>query len=226
MVDLTLHLIDGPFVAFSIDYILYIMRLEPILQLYDHNLKLQIVPNIDAWFQVQTQQRYSQRGFLDMVAAFRAGLEKSYSYNDLRALASYTTIVTKLAVIERLPDFKKHYWIEDLDPVQLESNLAPLVRDQFEQLRVKLGDDGFYNYLCRLWKFAIKYYPSLAPTFERLIGRLDRTPTEPHLPTTAELDQTLLKAVLTIVFERKTTAFKNVPLDIQERLDVINGRRS
>lgn len=223
-VDLVLHSIDGPFVAFNIDHDLWFMRLTPIPKVYSEDLKPQLIPNLDSWFQAKTHQRYSLQTFKDAVAAFQAGLEKSYSTQDLKAVALKATIAAKAALMERMPEYGKHFWIEILDPVKLESVWAPQIREKFEELRAKLGDDEFHNYLCRLRKFAAKHRPGLAVVFERFITRLGRSPVEPRLPQTDDLDAELCRAVLATVLDRNIAAYKDVPAHVQERLEILNGR--
>ncbi len=224
MVELTLHSVEGSFVAFNIDFDLWFMQTEPIPRIFDADLRPQIIPNLDSWFQAKTHQRYSLQSFKDITAAFKLGLSKSYSTNDLRSLAIKTTQAAKLALINRMGEYGRHYWIEILDPVKLEEVWAPRVREKFEELRKKLGDDGFHNYLCRLWKFATKHRPGLVGVFERFIKRLGREPQEPVLPQTDDLDVELCKAVLVMVLDKNIAVYRGVPEHVQQRLEVLNGR--
>ncbi len=224
MVELVLHSVEGNFVAFNIDFDLWFMQLEPVPRILDSDLKPQLIPNLDSWFQAKTHQRYSLQSFKDVVAAFRLGLAKSYSANDLKLVALRTTIATKNAVMERMGEYGRYYWIEALDPVKLETVWAAKVREKFDELRAKLGDDGFHNYLCRLWKFATKHRPGLAVVFERFIKRLGREPQEPVLPQTDELDAELCKAVLAVVLDKGIAAYRGVPEHVQQRLEILNGR--
>lgn len=224
-VDLVLHSIDGPFVAFNIDHDLWFMRLEPVPRIYSEELKPQLIPNLDSWFQAKTHQQYSLQTFKQVVAAFRAGLAKSYSARDLREVAERATLAAKVALLERMGEYGKHFWVEVLDPVKLETVWAAQIRSKFEELRAKLGDDEFHNYLCRLWKFASKHRPGLTVVFERFINRLGREPVEPRLPQTDDLDAELCRAVLATVLDRDTASYRNVPSHVQERLEILNGRR-
>lgn len=224
-VELVLHSIDGPFVAFNIDHELWFMRLEPIPRIYSEDLKPQQISNLDSWFQAKTHQQYSLQTFRYVVAAFRAGLAKSYSAKDLNEVAQRTTLVAKAAIMERMGEYSKHFWVEVLDPVKLETVWVPQIRNKFDELRGKLGDDGFHNYLCRLWKFASKHRPGLTIVFERFINRLGREPVEPRLPSTDDLDAELCRHVLATVFDRQVTSYRNVPSHVQERLEILNGRQ-
>lgn len=224
-VDITLHSVEGRFVAFNLDFQLYFMQLEPIPKVYDEDLKPQLIPNLDSWIQAKTQQRHSFQSFKDMVTAFQIGLSKTYSARDLKDVAERATIAAKIAIMERMGEYGKHFWIEILDPVKLESVWVPKVREKFDELRKSLGDDEFYNYLCRLWKFAAKHRPGLVPVFARLIKRLGREPGDPHWPKTDELDADLVKAVLATVLDKGQGVYRGVPPHVQERLEILNGRR-
>ncbi len=222
--NLAFHSIDGPFVAFSIDIEMYYARLEPIVQIFNDSLQLQVIPNIDFWIQNKTKQRHDQRGFLDMARAFKAGIEKSYTIADLNSLLQHTMMATKRAMLEQMPEYNKHYWIETLDASKLESVGADNVRKNFDVLLKKLGEDGFYNYLCRLWKFAVAHRPDIVTIFEKLVARLGKLPAEPTLPATPELDNELYKKVVSTVFDKKIAPIKGVPVEIQKRLNLLNGR--
>ena len=225
-VDIALHTTDGPYVAFSIDYDLYFMRLEPVPRVYDGDLKPQVIPNLDSWFQAKTHQRHSLQSFRDMVGAFAAGLARSYSVGDLSSLAATTALATKLALLDRMGEYGRYYWIEVLDPAKLETVWAENVRLKFDGLRARLGDDGFHNYLCRLWKFAVRHRPRAAAVFEKFIRRLGREPQDPVLPGTVELDGELVRSVLAQVLTRETPHYKGVPKPVQDRLEILNGRSS
>lgn len=223
-VEIVLHAIDGPYVAFNIDYDLYFMRLEPIPKVYNSDLKPQIISNLDSWFQAKTHQRYSFQSFKDIVGAFAAGLSKSYSLGDLNSLTETVVLATKMAILERMGEYGRYYWIEALDPAKLETVWAENVRTRFDELRGKLGDDGLHNYLCRLWKFASRHRPRVAPVFEKFIRRLGREPRDPVLPGTVELDKELVRSVLAQVLTKDTPVYRGVPKPVHDRLEILNGR--
>lgn len=225
-IKLTLHSIEGPFVAFNIDLDLWFMQIDPIPRIYDSDLKPQIVPNFDSWFQARTHQRYSFQAFKDVVDAFRLGLSKSYSTRDFQDLVARTTVATKTALMERMGEYGRYYWIEVLDPVQLETVWVGKIRAKFDELRKKLGNDKFHNYLCRLMKFATKHRPGLVTVFEKFIQRLGRNPAEqPKFPQTDDLDAELCRVVMAAVLNRHLATYRGVPEHVQERLEVLNGRR-
>lgn len=221
-VELKIHHVQGPVIAFSLNFDLYFLRTHPVPQIFDANLTPHVIANIDNWFQAKTQQRYSYRGFLDMMGAFAEGLKHTYSGQDLEHICRHAALAAKNFVLtERLGDYSKLYWVEVLDPIKLETVHAPAVRDKFEHLRAKLGDEEFFNNLCRLWKFASRHRPGLAAVFERLIQRLGRLPQEPRYPTTDDLDKDLQRAVLVTVLERGAAVYKGVPADIQEKMGIL-----
>lgn len=222
-VDLVIQHVLGNVVAFTIDLDTYFMQLQPVPRIFNNDLKPQFIPNIDSWFQAKTQQRHSHRGFQDMVTAFQGGLARSFSGDDMRVVAANAVLTAKLAMIEQLAQYRKHFWIELLDPAKLDSVWAPKVREKFEELRSQLGDDDFHNYLCRMLKFATQHRPGLVKVFERLIERLGRVPQEPRYPATIELDEKLVKAVLTNVTDKGTGFYRGVPEQLQRRLEMLNG---
>ncbi len=224
MADLILHAIRGDFVAFNIDYTTYFMRFNPPYRIYDNDLQPQVIPNLDSWIQAHTQQRHGLQIFLDLVAAFKAGLDKSYSINDLKEILYKSTITAKLKMIDMMGEYGKHFWIEVLNPVKLETVWVAKVREKFDELRQKLGDDEFHNYLCRMLKVASAHRPVLVPIIERLIARLGRTPSSPNYPVTDDLDVELVKSVCASVLD-KTPTYKNVSHQVDIRLEMLSGTK-
>lgn len=219
-VDLKIHYVQGSVTAFSLNLDFYFLRTEPIPQIFDVGLTPQTVANIDSWFQAKTQQRYSYRGFLDMVGAFKDGLAHTYSRRDLEEICQKSALAAKSYVLtERMAEYGKHYWIEILNPVSLDTVHAQAIRDKFEHLRTKLGDDELFNNLCRLLKFAQRNRPGLVSVFERLIKRLGRIQQDPHYPETNDLDIDLQRAVLAIVLEKGIAAYKGIAIDIQTKIE-------
>lgn len=219
MVTLKINMVWRNVVAFTIDYDLYFYRMQPTPQLFDAELTPQIVYNFDTWFQAKTHQRYSLRGFTDMAEAFAAALQLTYSQEDLCGLGMDVAILTKQqTLVEQIKDYRKFYWIEILDPVKLDTKFAVLLRDKFDHFRSTLGDDQFYNNLCRFYHQAQLYNTTVAGVFERLIKRLDRIPAAPRYPATVELDNELMSVVRRQIFA-KFSPYKNVPEDIVAKLN-------
>jgi hypothetical protein len=226
-VELKILLVRSDIIAFRVDLDFYYFRSLPIPQLFDADLTLQIIYNFDNWFQAKTHQRYSYRGFLDMAGAFADALNLTYSTDDINQLCGLAALAAKKFILTtKSSDYKKHYWVEMLNPVRLETVHADLVRSKFDEMRNKLGDDAFYNYLCRLWHLARAYRPTAAGIFERLICRLGRIPEEPRWPQTDALDKELVGAVLCLVC-KSLNIYKNTPPDVCRKVEVLaNVERS
>jgi hypothetical protein len=210
----------GGVAAFSVGFDQFFYRSQPVPQLFDKNLQLQLVPNIDGWFQARTHQRHSYRGFLDMIAAFEAGLRHTYSLEDLQGICNRAALAAKSFILtQRMGDYGKLFWVEVLDPAKLDAHAAT-IREKFGHLTKTLGEDKFYNNLCRLWKFSTHHSPKMAGIFEKFIRRLGRVPEEPSYPTSDELDKELQKSVLMAVLEREAV-YKGVPREIQEKVGAL-----
>jgi hypothetical protein len=221
MVDFKIHLVRNGVAAFSINFDLYFFRSQPYPQLFNDDLTPQTIHNFDNWFQAKTHQRYSYRGFMDMVGAFEEALKISYSLDDLKALAAQAALAGKKYVLtERMSDYRRFYWIEILDPIKFDSSYAELMRDKFEHFQQTLGTATFFNHLCRFHKIARKYSQTIAGVFERLIRRLGHIPQEPSYPLTDDLDADLVKAVLGQVVGQDV--YKAVPRVIQDKIEALS----
>ncbi len=222
-VELKIRLVRNGVIAFHVGYDLWFLRTRPVPQLFNSALVQQIVYNFDNWFQANTHQRHSYQGFLDMAGAFEDGLRLSYSMDDLAALMASAAVEGKnYAIAERIGDYRKHYWIEVLDPVKLESIHADAMRQNFEKFRQKMGDDRLHNNLCRLWKLARQHRPSAALVFEKLIQRLGRLPEEPRYPATTDLDADLVRAVLGRLMGKSLGVYKGVDPDVQQKVEALS----
>lgn len=211
-------------VAFSIDFDTYFLRTVPFTQIFNSDMMLQSIPNIDSWFQAKTHQRYSLRSVLDMMSAYRDALDHTYSIADLEEIAKQSAIAARTHVLtERMSDYSKLYWIEITDPDKLESVHIANIREKFEFLKSKLGVDGLFNYLCRLLVFATINRRDVVPVLERLILRLEKIPGKPIYPSTEDLDKDLQTAVLTTVFNDNITMVKGVDILIQHKLRALTA---
>lgn len=212
--------------AFTVASELFYIKIGPDLpELYDKNLKRQIVPNVDYWFQAKTHQRYSFRGICDMIGAFVDGIEHSYSRNDLTGICEivFTKTVAYIFKTNHTRSFARSYWIEILEERQVKK-LVTKISNDFEQFHEKYGTDKFHDYLCRLWQFYNFYAPGEAPVVERLISRLGKTPTEPRYPV-VEVEQTIKEYILTDDLIRNIDRHKSVEQDIRQNVDRIQTGR-
>lgn len=216
--------VKGPVAAFLIDPQFYFYRSIPIPQIFSSDLVLQLIPNIDNWFQAQTHQRHSHRSFLDMASAFSDGLNHSYSLQDLEDICAQASATTKdLIVIKHLAAYNKIFWIEGLNPAKFEGYVDN-IRKKFEKLRSGLGDDAFFNQLCRLLEFSNNNCPRYSPILEQFIKRLGRVASLPAYPVSKELDDEIRKAVISKVLEKRRSVFKGVPAEIQEKVKFLEDQ--
>lgn len=213
-------------IAFSVGTELFYLKTGPDYpQIFDSNLNLQITSNVDIWIQTRTGQRYSYRGLCDMALAFRCGLETAYTKQDMRQMCESAIQAARdlLFQSERVSDYARTFWIELIDPARLEGHYATVLRDKFETLRENLGDDKFYNHLCRMWRLCNFRRPGEAAVFERLIRRLGRVPQEPQYPVTAKLDEELKRDALTKIWGRQLPHYKAIPDEIVERVHALHS---
>jgi len=192
--------------------------------LYDERLHRQTVPNLDSWFQAKTGHRYSYRTVCDMAVAFATGLNCSYRAQDVVRICTQACRQTIKHVFETeiAGEYRRNYWIEMLDPSKLPIQ-AQSIRENFDRLREKLGDEVFYNHLCRLWKVCSLQNPSEAAVFERLIARMGRTAIDPHYPEVPETDQLLCQRVVGGLLRSDIPPYQNVPVDIMRNVDDIQA---
>lgn len=226
MAPLRIVYANGKTAAFTVASKLFYIKVGPDLpELYDHDLKRQIVPNIDYWFQAKTQQRYSFRGVCDMVEAFNDGVAYGYQKDDFLKLSALVFDQT-IAYIFRTNcarSFARSYWIELMEERQIRGFISKIA-DGFDDYRRKYGDEKFYNYLCRLWKFCNFYVSSETATVERFISRLGKTPVEPHYPVVPieeEIKAQIIRNDLTSKIDRD----KNIGQDIRNNVDRIQAGR-
>jgi len=224
-VDFKIHHVHKSVIAFSIDFDFYFLRVNPVPQIFDINLTPHTIANIDSWFQAKTHQRYSYQGFLDMAGAFMDGLKHTYSGYDLEQVCERAATATKHFILtEKLSDYMKAYWIEAIDRVKLERIYVKIIRDKFEKLRIKLGDDELFNNLCRFYKNAYNNYPKLAPIFDKFIKRLNRSLQDPHYPETVDLDNSMHKFVYIMTLGHGSIPeYKNVSLEIQNKMKLLDS---
>lgn len=223
---LQIKYVQGETVAFTINTELYYLKWGPDFpRVYDRSLKCLIIPNMDYWFQAQTQQRYSYRGVLDMAKAFQEGLTHSYASNDLRGICGRIFDISCYYLFQTAyaRTYARTYKVELLEPRAVGQLTQPL-NEQFEQYRTNLGDEKFYDYLCRLWQFCNFHKPGDASIFERLISRLGRKPREPVYPM-PELHAEVRQHVINRAIKTDITAFKGIAEEIVERVHGIQAGR-
>jgi hypothetical protein len=225
--SLTIKYVYHETVAFTIGVDLFYLRQGPgIPQMFDASLNPMVVPNIDAWLQSKTQQRYSYRGVADMASAFAAGLQHAYTSNDLEHLCKLIVRTTKDAIFKTdvAREFSAAYWVELMDPGKLTKFIEILRRD-FGKFKAKYSGEELYNILCRLWQFSNLHAPSESAIFESLIrSKMLRTPQLPKYPNTQEADAEVEKLVIGIILGEALTEYKGIPDELVHNVRRLQAR--
>lgn len=188
---IVLRIGDGP--------LWYIKTYANYPELYNDKLERQHC-DVDIWIAGETRGPYSYNSILELAAAFRSGVESAYTRQDLESLVKLICVST-IALIFRKGYSSKYasqYWVELATPKDFAAFVTK-VREEFDMLRTRLGDDKLYNYLCRLHQTSIIVSPSETATFEKMIARLDRAPGVPVYPNTDQLDNAVADEVLSYV---------------------------
>lgn len=223
----TIKYVERETVAFQINNELFYLRQGPgIPQIFNSNLRPQIIPNIDNWFQAKTQQRYSYRSICDMSAAFAAGLQHSYTNDDLAGISREVVNMTVKTIFQtdHAREFSRAYWIELMDPGKL-MKLVSHIRSDFERFKKQHDQEELYNILCRLWQFSNFYAPSESAVFETMIrNRLMRTPQIPRYPDTSAIDDKVEKLVVGNLLGKTLNKFKGIPSELVSNVRKLQTR--
>lgn len=223
----TIKYVNEDTVAFELNGEIWYLRMGPgIPRIYDSDCRRQVIPNLDSWFQSKTGHRYSYQSICDMAAAFATAMRHAYHAEDIAGIcvAACRATVSEIFRTDFANDYRRLFWIEFLDPTRLPTQ-AKAIRDNFDSLRKKLGDDDFYNYLCRLWKVCHHRDPSEAAVFEKLIKRMDRYPTDPEYPDSQGLDDKLCRHIISKLLRKDMPQFPNLPEQIIKNTnDIQTGR--
>lgn len=134
-----------------------------------------LIPNVDYWMQAQTQQRYSLQGLLDMIEAFKSGLEHAYTKDDL-LLACESTFHATCDVIfksEYASKYSSAFKVELMDPKRL-PDLIKQLKDKFDVYINRFGAENFHLYLSRIMQFSNYHCPSESVVVEGLLRRLGK----------------------------------------------------
>lgn len=223
----TIKYVERETIAFMIDSELFYLRQGPgIAQIFDENLKPQIIPNINSWFQTKTQQRYSYRDVCDMAAAFAAGLRHSYTNDDFVRMGKEIVAATVKTIFQtdNSREFSREYWVELINLNKLQK-LIEIFRSDFDKFKMQYDSEELYNVLCRLWQFSNFYAPSEAAIFETLIRtRLKRSPQIPQYPDTSNIDSNIEKIVIGNLLGKTHSQFKEIPNELVNNVKDIQTR--
>jgi hypothetical protein len=214
-------------VAFTIGTDLFYLRQGPgIPQMFNGEAKPMVVPNIDAWLQSKTQQRYSYRGLSDMASAFASGLQYTYTSHDMQHVCRLIVRSTKDAIFRTdvAREFSAAYWVELMDPGKL-TKFIDVIRRDFDKYEKRYGSEELYNILCRLWQFSNLHAPSEAAVFESMIrAKMRRSPKLPKYPDTSEADQEVERLVIGIIIGKTLTEFKGISDELVKNVRSIQTR--
>lgn len=214
-------------VGFVVNNELFYLKFGPnIPQLFDESLSPLIVPNFDSWIQSKTQQRYSYQSLHDMAIAFYAGLSAAYNTDDLYGVCDLSAMaaIAEITKDGAIYEYSLVYWIETLGSDKMELYIKR-VRDNFDKIRHKIGDNKLYNELCRMFKTCKRHQPHNAEVCENLIKRLGRIPMNPTYPNTDDTDQQVLLSARETVKKSLGTRYKGVQDSIVEIVDGIQSGR-
>lgn len=190
--------VSGYITVFEVENEIYYFKDSPNLpELYNSSLKRLIIPNLDNWLQNKTQQRHSLRGLRDMSAAFLMGLRCGISEDQAIQIIENTILETKrnLILTPISSEYSQQFYIELLDPSQVETKYLPSIKDNFDRLLQNYGKEKLFGILCRFWQYCNFHLPNTAPVFENLIRRLGKEPASPQYPNTEVLDVKLIREV-------------------------------
>lgn len=211
--SLTIKYVYKETIAFIIGLDLFYLRLGPGLpQMFDKHIKSMVVPNIDTWLQLKTQQRNSYRGLCDMAVSFSSGLQHTYTGKDMERICKLVVHSTRDIIFKTdiAREFSAAYWVELMDPGKI-LKFLDILRNDFNRFKAKYSDDELYNILCRLWQFSNLYAKSEVPVFETLIRtKMLRSPCLPRYPDTTKADQEVEKLVIGMIIEKGFTEFKGI----------------
>lgn len=188
---IVLRVEDGP--------LWYIKTYANYPELYNDKLERQHC-DIDVWVGGQTRGPYTYNSIIELADAFRSGLNVAYTKHDIESLVRSICISTISLIFRQgySAKYASQYWVELATPKDFLSFVTK-VREEFDVLRARLGDDKLYNYLCRLHQASVTASPSETAIFEKMIARLDRAPGTPTYPNTDQLDNAIADEVSTYV---------------------------
>jgi hypothetical protein len=222
MGTLDIKYVNGGAVAFTLNGELYYLKTGPDLpQLFDSNLRRLHIPNMDNWLQAQSQQRYSYRGLQDMMKAFAAGLKHSYVGRDFIAVCRHIFDTCRDAILKsaHTPYFARTYRLELLEPKAIRALIKKL-SNEFSDYRQNLGEERFFNYLCRIWQVCQLRDETSIVVVEKLIGRLERVPQEPVYKDSEDEEAARIMAVNKVITS-EVPRFKGIEPKIVETVDQI-----
>lgn len=170
--------------AIEIDKELYYIYFGPGLpKIFNKDMNLLTIPNIDNWISSKTKQRYSLRTLNDIIIAYLEGVNSAFSEQDVLDVVDKCVDLTvkRVARSQILDALNKLYWIESASATSL-TELINKFRNNFGDYRKRLGDDVLHNILCRIYKTCSVRQFDGADAVEAMMSRLDRSVKDPVYP--------------------------------------------
>lgn len=186
--------------AISIGPDVYYIYFGPGLpKIIDANMKPLVLSNIDNWIIAKTRHRYSLRSLQDMVESYLEGARSAYSEDDVRSLIARCTDLTikRLCRSELLDDVNKLYWVESASAISIQ-NLIGNMRADFDKYKSNLGEDAFYNILCRMYKTCNLRQFDGADSIAALASRLGRSINDPKYPSLDDITSKILQDIISL----------------------------
>lgn len=201
---------------------IYLIKLSDIPKIYNIELNIVEYKNINYWLKKRTNFTYEQ--ILMMADAYRDGINNGYSLKDIKLISRMMISATRDAIFKTdfVIELSSIYWIELMDIDKL-NKFIQTVRNNWDRLLEKYGEDELYNVMCRLWQFCNTCYPDKAHVFESIIrNRLRKIPKLPEYPNCDEIDYEIETIVFGIVFDNRYGEFKNVDNKIWQIAEKVN----
>ena len=171
------------------------------------------ITNIDNWILAITKQRYSLRALKDIITAYVEGMNSAYSESDIKDIINRSIELTikRLARGNELDTLNKMYWVESASAATI-SRLIERFRKEFDDFKNKLGEDGFFNLLCRVHKNCLMKQLDGDEVCAGLASRLGRSICDPKYPSIDNILDLVKNDVIRIVLSDKNN-YRDVTIE-------------
>jgi hypothetical protein len=227
MPDLSIKYANEGVVCFIIEGETFYLKRHPGLpRLYDERGTVMFLANIDSWLEVRTQQRHSYRSLCDMADAFLAGLKSSYNKNDIDNMFNNCVLTTIKEITRKswLYEYSLLFWIEVLGDDKIGQYLSSL-RENFDTIAKKIGPKALSNDLTRILRTCIYRHSRNADICDKLLSRLGPSVSDPTYPDTTKIDSEVLMSTRESVGKSLSYFYKDIPNEVVEMADAIQGGR-
>jgi len=218
-----LHVVDFT-TAFSINNQNFYIKIGIDLpELYNSKLKRIITPNIDYWFQAQTQRLYDLKSFKHMSVAFADGQKSVGKVNNISSIVMAAYIESKEMIFrsKHTRYFAQQYKLELLSITQAQKLIAN-VSVQFDKLQETMSTQQLHLYLCRLYWYCAYHMPDQVPVIENMIARLGLEPASVN-PNVSDIDNNIASQIELTVLKSIDVSESDEKLNIIKNTIVINN---